>query len=112
MTTDVFVGSFGARWQDAPPPATRAAPAPTCPAGGRRYACRSCPSPAHRRHLRAPTHSIRLISSGYLHLPTGPDGFPIPPAADRIEDVRDRLRDPVGARDILAPDGLNPRVQD
>lgn len=46
-------------------------------------------------------HPIRLISFGYLHLPTGPDGFPVPPAADRIEDVRDRLRDPAAARDIL-----------
>ncbi|MCH0560347.1 RNase adapter RapZ [Streptomyces sp. MUM 16J] len=55
---------------------------------------------------------IRLISFGYLHLPTGPDGSPVPPAADRIEDVRDRLRDPAAARDILDLDGLNPRVQD
>ncbi|MER6103685.1 hypothetical protein ABT115_15505 [Streptomyces sp. NPDC001832] len=59
-----------------------------------------------------PTHPIRLISFGYLHLPTGPDGFPVPPAADRIEDVRDRLRDPAAARDILDLDGLNSRVQD
>ncbi|MFJ6053650.1 hypothetical protein [Streptomyces sp. NPDC092307] len=55
---------------------------------------------------------IRLTSFGYLHLPTGPDGSPVPPAADRIEDVRDRLRDPAAARDILDLDGLNPRVQD
>ncbi|GAA4694286.1 RapZ C-terminal domain-containing protein [Streptomyces youssoufiensis] len=55
---------------------------------------------------------IRLISFGYLHLPTGPDGSPIPPAADRIEDVRDRLRDPAAARDTLDLDGLNRRVQD
>ncbi|MES9558761.1 MULTISPECIES: RNase adapter RapZ [unclassified Streptomyces] len=55
---------------------------------------------------------IRLISFGYLHLPTGPDGSPIPPAADRIEDVRDRLRDPAAARDILDLDGFHPRVQD
>jgi UPF0042 nucleotide-binding protein len=59
-----------------------------------------------------PTHTIRLISFGYLHLPTGPDGQPVPPAADRIEDVRDRLRDPAAARDIIDLDGLNPRVQD
>ncbi|XER99823.1 hypothetical protein HEP87_01115 [Streptomyces sp. S1D4-11] len=59
-----------------------------------------------------PTRPIRLISFGYLHLPTGPDGFPVPPAADRIEDVRDRLRGPAAARDILDLDGLNPRVQD
>lgn len=55
---------------------------------------------------------IRLISFGYLHLPTGPDGSLVPPAADRIEDVRDRLRDPAAARDILDLDGLDPRVQD
>ncbi|MFE3582691.1 RapZ C-terminal domain-containing protein [Streptomyces vinaceus] len=55
---------------------------------------------------------IRITSFGYLHLPTGPDGSPVPPAADRIEDVRDRLRDPAAARDILDLDGLNPRVQD
>ncbi|MFL9658751.1 hypothetical protein ACJ7VE_34150 [Streptomyces sp. PB17] len=55
---------------------------------------------------------IRLTSFGYLHLPTSPDGSPVPPAADRIEDVRDRLRDPAAARDILDLDGLNPAVQD
>ncbi|OXM59043.1 hypothetical protein, partial [Amycolatopsis sp. KNN50.9b] len=53
---------------------------------------------------------IRLTSFGHLHLPTGPDGSPIPPVADRIEDVRDRLRDPA-ARDILDLGGLDPRVQ-
>ncbi|WP_373465787.1 hypothetical protein [Streptomyces sp. V3I8] len=53
-----------------------------------------------------------MISFGYLHLPTGPDNSPVPPAADRIEDVRDCLRDPAAARDILDLDGLNPRVQD
>ncbi|WP_327379015.1 hypothetical protein OG393_34585 (plasmid) [Streptomyces sp. NBC_01216] len=57
-------------------------------------------------------HPIRLISFGYLHLPTGPDGSPVPPAADRIEDVRARLRDPAAARDILDLDGFHPRVQD
>jgi UPF0042 nucleotide-binding protein len=56
--------------------------------------------------------AIRLISFGYLHLPIGPDGSPVPPAADRIEDVRDRLRDPAAARDILDLDGFHPRVQD
>ncbi|MFE9559370.1 hypothetical protein ACFYOD_38835 [Streptomyces sp. NPDC006703] len=56
-------------------------------------------------------HPIRLISFGYLHLPADPDGRPVPPTADRIEDVRDRLRDPATARDILDLDGLNPRVQ-
>ncbi|MGW1615156.1 RapZ C-terminal domain-containing protein [Streptomyces sp. NPDC002285] len=59
-----------------------------------------------------PAHPIHLISFGYLHLPTSPDGSPVPPAADRIEDVRDRLRDPAAARDILDLDGLHPRVQD
>lgn len=57
-------------------------------------------------------HPIRLISFGYLHLPTGPDGSPVPPAADRVEDVRERLRDPAAARDILDLDGLHPRVQE
>ncbi|MFF5131056.1 hypothetical protein ACFY41_29550 [Streptomyces syringium] len=52
---------------------------------------------------------LHLISFGYLHLPTGPDGFPALPAADRIEDVRDRPRDPAAARDILDLDGLHPR---
>lgn len=57
---------------------------------------------------------IRLISFGYLHLPTGPDGTPPPiwPTADRIADVRDRLRDPALARDVLDLDGFHPRVQD
>ena len=55
--------------------------------------------------------SIRLISFGYLHQPTGPDGAPIPPAADRIEDVRARLRDPAAARTILDLDGRDVRVQ-
>ncbi|WP_240496430.1 hypothetical protein [Streptomyces torulosus] len=62
-------------------------------------------------------HPIRLISFGYLHLPAGSDGSPVPPAAvppaaDRIEDVRDRLRDPAAARYILDLDGFHPRVQD
>ncbi|MDL5206561.1 hypothetical protein [Streptomyces sp. ALI-76-A] len=56
-------------------------------------------------------HPISLIFFGYLHLPTDPDGQPVPPAADRIEDVRDRLRDPAAARDILDLDGFHPRVQ-
>ncbi|WP_405962100.1 hypothetical protein OG713_01290 [Streptomyces sp. NBC_00723] len=55
--------------------------------------------------------SIRLISFGYLHLPTSPDSSPVPPAADRIEDVRDRLRDPAAARGILDLNGRDP-VQD
>ncbi|MFC5828504.1 hypothetical protein [Nonomuraea insulae] len=55
---------------------------------------------------------LRLISFGYLHQPIGPDGLPIPPEADRIEDVRERLRDPAAAKEILNLDGLHPRVQD
>lgn len=57
-------------------------------------------------------HVLLLTSFGFLHLPTNADGRPVPPPADRIEDVRDRLRDPAAARDILDLDGLNPRVQD
>ncbi|GAA2211625.1 RNase adapter RapZ [Nonomuraea monospora] len=49
-----------------------------------------------------------MISFGYLHQPTKPDG----PEADRIEDVRERLRDPAVAKEILDLDGLHPRVQD
>lgn len=59
-----------------------------------------------------PKPVITLTSFGYLHLPHDTDGHPVPPAADRIEDVRDRLRDPAAARAILDLDGLNPRVQD
>ncbi|WP_417553910.1 hypothetical protein [Microbispora sp. NBC_01189] len=55
---------------------------------------------------------LRLISFGYLHLPRDAEGRPIPPAADRVEDVRDRLKDPAAARDILDLDGLHPRVQE
>ncbi len=55
---------------------------------------------------------IRLISFGYLHLPTDPDGRPVPPAADRVEDVRTRLRDPAAAQAILDLDGRDLRVQD
>lgn len=54
---------------------------------------------------------IRLISFGYLHQPAGVDGAPIPPAADRIEDVRARLRDPAAAQGILDLDGRDARVQ-
>ena len=46
---------------------------------------------------------IELISFGYLHS--------APPPADRVVDVRDRLRDPAAARGILDLDGLHPRVQ-
>ncbi|MFI0425127.1 hypothetical protein [Spongiactinospora sp. 9N601] len=55
---------------------------------------------------------LRLISFGYLHLPTDAEGRPVLPTADRIEDVRDRLRDPARARDVLDLDGFHPRVQD
>ncbi|MFE7854436.1 hypothetical protein [Streptomyces sp. NPDC057403] len=57
-------------------------------------------------------HVLLLTSFGFLHLPKDADGRPVPPQADRIEDVRDRLRDPAAARDILDLDGLNPCVQD
>ena len=50
--------------------------------------------------------AIRLISFGYLHLQGGP-----PPPADRVEDVRRRLRDPAAAKGILDLDGRDPRVQ-
>jgi UPF0042 nucleotide-binding protein len=50
--------------------------------------------------------AIRLISFGYLHLKDGP-----PPAADRVEDVRTRLRDPAAAKGILDLDGRDARVQ-
>lgn len=50
---------------------------------------------------------IHLISFGYLHLDND-----TPPPADRVEDVRDRLRDPAAARDVLDLDGFHPRVQD
>ncbi|WP_405675457.1 hypothetical protein OG848_47505 (plasmid) [Streptomyces canus] len=59
-----------------------------------------------------PKPAIQLTSFGYLHLPHDAEGRPIPPQADRIEDVRYRLRDPATARDILDLDGLDPRVQD
>lgn len=48
---------------------------------------------------------ITLISFGYLHIQS------TPPQADRVEDVRDRLRDPAAAREILDLDGLDPHVQ-
>lgn len=48
---------------------------------------------------------LTLISFGYLHLPA------VPPCADRVEDVRDRLRDPAAARDVLELDGRDARVQ-
>lgn len=54
----------------------------------------------------ATEHVLMLRSFGFLHLPKDAAGRPIPPTADRIEDVRDRLRDPAAARDILDLDGL------
>ncbi|SDI51273.1 UPF0042 nucleotide-binding protein [Sinosporangium album] len=47
---------------------------------------------------------IRLISFGYLHS--------TPPLADRVEDVRAKLRDPARARNVLDLDGYHPRVQE
>ncbi|MEU9382435.1 RNase adapter RapZ [Streptomyces sp. NPDC048279] len=47
-----------------------------------------------------------------MHLGTDSHGRPVLPEADRIEDVRERLRDPAGARDVLDLDGYHPRVQD
>lgn len=58
-----------------------------------------------------PPTPITLTSFGFLHQPTTTDGHPTPPTADRIEDVRERLRDPAAARDILDLDGRDPRVQ-
>ena len=58
-----------------------------------------------------PQTPIELTSFGYLHQPTGSDGQPVPPTADRTEDVRERLRDPAAARGILDLDGRHPRVQ-
>ncbi|MGW1364537.1 RapZ C-terminal domain-containing protein [Streptomyces chartreusis] len=54
---------------------------------------------------------LKLTSFGFLHLPQDAAGHPVPPQADRIEDVRDRLRDPAAAQHILDLDGLNPHVQ-
>jgi RNase adaptor protein for sRNA GlmZ degradation len=57
--------------------------------------------------------TITLISFGYLHQPLGPDGGPLLPEADRVEDVRARFRDPARARiaGILDLDGRDERVQ-
>ena len=52
------------------------------------------------------TKILFLTSFGYLHLVNAR-----PPGADRVEDVRDRLRDPAAAKGILDLDGLDPRVQ-
>jgi RNase adaptor protein for sRNA GlmZ degradation len=51
--------------------------------------------------------TLTLISFGYLHLADD-----VVPRADRVEDVRDRLRDPAVARNILDLDGRDARVQD
>ena len=56
--------------------------------------------------------ALRLISFGYLHLDRDAEGRPVPPRVDRIEDVRDRLRDPAAARAVLDLDGHDPRVQE
>lgn len=48
---------------------------------------------------------ITLISFGYLH--------DTPPRADRVEDVRDRLRDPAAlSPELLDLDGHHQRIQD
>jgi RNase adaptor protein for sRNA GlmZ degradation len=47
---------------------------------------------------------ITLTSFGYLHGTA--------PVADRVEDVRDRLRDPARAAGVLDLDGRDGRVQD
>lgn len=54
---------------------------------------------------------VRLISFGFLHLPKAACGQLILPAADRIEDVREVLRDPAAALAILDLDGRDLRVQ-
>ncbi|MCI2422098.1 ATPase [Saccharopolyspora sp. K220] len=51
----------------------------------------------------SPGRTIRLISFGYRHGP--------PPRADRTEDLREQLRDPAAADDILHLTGREPRVQ-
>jgi RNase adaptor protein for sRNA GlmZ degradation len=82
------------------------------PADGRKRlvnsACRSSPAsaPSPRKKEGTTMPAIRLISFGYLHLHGGP-----PPAADRVEDIRGRLRDPAAAKGILDLDGRDHRVQ-
>ncbi|WP_323746347.1 RRQRL motif-containing zinc-binding protein [Catenulispora pinisilvae] len=53
-----------------------------------------------------PSTPITLVSFGFLHMPGG-----TPPVADRVEDVRQRLRDPAAAKDILDLNGFDERVQ-
>jgi hypothetical protein len=67
-------------------------------------------SPHHEGKPVPPT-PIELTSFGYLHQPTDTAGQPVPPTADRTEDVREPLRDPA-ARNILDLDGRHPDVQD
>ncbi|MBP2341082.1 UPF0042 nucleotide-binding protein [Saccharothrix coeruleofusca] len=47
---------------------------------------------------------IRIISFGYLHSPA--------PDAERVEDVRDRFRDPARVTGLLDLTGHDPRVRD
>lgn len=61
--------------------------------------------------VSTPPPVVRLISFGFLHLPKAPSGQLILPKADRIEDVRDSLRDPAVAREIIDLDGFDPRVR-
>jgi hypothetical protein len=48
-----------------------------------------------------PLPFIELTSFGYLHQPTGTDGQPVLPTADRTEDVRERLRDPAATQAVV-----------
>ncbi|MFJ5646324.1 hypothetical protein [Streptomyces sp. NPDC093223] len=48
-----------------------------------------------------PDRPLVLVSFGFLHLRTDAHGRPVLPEADRIEDVRKRLRDPAAARELL-----------
>ncbi|MEU8364923.1 RNase adapter RapZ [Nonomuraea sp. NPDC048882] len=65
-------------------------------------------APTGLRSAGDKSRPITLVSFGYLHQPGER-----PPAADRVEDVRTRLRDPAAAREggILDLDGRDPRVQ-
>jgi hypothetical protein len=53
-----------------------------------------------------PSTPIMLISFGFRHMPNG-----TPPVADRVEDVRQRLRDPAAAKDALDLNGFDEDVQ-
>lgn len=50
---------------------------------------------------------IELVSFGFLHLDDG-----AVPTADRVEDVRDRLRDPARVAGLLDLDGRDRRIQE